>query len=131
MPASLPTPATADLLVIEDDAVMRAALAEWLAAAGYGVRTAVDGSAGLGAVRAVEPALVITDMHMPGTSGLEVIAELRLHHPAIPVIAISGLFHSGHGVSADAAIALGASRTLAKPFRRGELLQAVSELLRA
>jgi CheY-like chemotaxis protein len=130
MPNPIPMPSP-DILVVEDDAIMRAALADWLEAAGYGVRTAADGSAGLDAVRAAEPALVITDMHMPGTGGPAVIAALRLRHPSIPVIAISGLFNSGHGISADAAIALGASRALAKPFRRGELLRAVGELLRA
>jgi two-component system cell cycle sensor histidine kinase/response regulator CckA len=122
---------TTDILVIEDDAIMREALAEWLAAAGYAVRTAEDGSVGLAAVRSAAPALVVTDIHMPGTSGAIVIAELKQHHPEIPVIAISGLFNSGHGLDADAAIALGAARALAKPFKRGELLQSVSDLLRS
>jgi CheY-like chemotaxis protein len=121
---------TTDILVIEDDSIMRDALAEWLEAAGYAVRKAADGSAGLAAVRSAAPALVVTDIHMPGTSGAVVIAELKQHHPQIPVIAISGLFNSGHGMDADAAIALGAARALAKPFKRGELLMTVSDLLR-
>ena len=120
-----------DILVIEDDAIMREALAEWLEAAGYGVRKAADGSAGLAAIRAAAPALVVTDIHMPGTSGAVVIAELKQHHPGIPVIAISGLFNSGHGMDADAAIALGAARALAKPFKRGDLLEAVADLLKS
>ncbi|HEV7574878.1 MAG TPA: response regulator [Caldimonas sp.] len=120
---------TTDILVIEDDAIMRDALAEWLEAAGYGVRKAADGGAGLAAVRSVAPALVVTDIHMPGTNGAVVIAELKQRHPQIPVIAISGLFDSGHGMDAAAAIALGAARTLAKPFRRVELLQTVADLL--
>jgi DNA-binding NtrC family response regulator len=121
------TPAT--ILVIEDDPIMREALAEWLAAAGYGVRTAGDGRAGLQAVGVAEPALVVTDIHMPGTGGARVIVELKRRHPGIAVIAISGLFHSGHGLDADAAIALGAARALAKPFKRHELLETVAELL--
>jgi CheY-like chemotaxis protein len=120
---------TADILVIEDDAIMREALAEWLLAAGYGVREAADGSAGLAAVKLAPPALVITDIHMPGTNGAVVIAELKKEYPAVPVIAISGLFNSGHGMDADAAIALGAARALAKPFKRGDLLRAVADLL--
>ena len=47
----------------------------------------------------------------------------------MPVIAISGLFNFGYGVDADAAIAAGAAQTLAKPFKRGDLLRAVAELL--
>jgi CheY-like chemotaxis protein len=118
-----------DILVIEDDAIMREALAEWLETAGYAVRKAADGSAGLAAVNSAAPALVVTDIHMPGAGGAKVITELKQRHPGIPVIAISGLFNSGHGIDADAAIALGAARTLAKPFKRGELLRTVTDLL--
>ena len=120
---------TSDILIIEDDAIMREALAEWLEAAGYGVRKAADGSAGLAAVKTAAPSLVVTDIYMPGTNGATVIAELKRGHPEIPVIAISGLFNSGHGIDADDAIALGAARALAKPFKRGELLKAVADLL--
>ena len=118
-----------DILVIEDDPIMREALAEWLETAGYAVRTAADGSAGLAAVGSAAPALVVTDIHMPGLGGAAVIRELRQRHPGVPVIAISGLFDSGHGMDADAAIALGAARALAKPFKRRELLQTVTDLL--
>jgi CheY-like chemotaxis protein len=120
---------TSDILVIEDDAIMRDALTEWLESAGYGVRKSADGSAGLAAVKTAAPALVVTDIHMPGTNGATVIAELKRGHPEIPIIAISGLFNSGHGMDAAAAIALGAARTLAKPFKRGDLLRAVIDLL--
>jgi two-component system response regulator FlrC len=75
------------------------------------------------------PALVVTDIHLPGTSGGIVIAELKRHHPGIPVIAISGLFESRLGINADRAVALGAARALAKPFKHRELLAAVAELL--
>src|SRR6267143_418592 len=118
-----------DILIIEDDAIMREALAEWLEAAGYGARTAADGSAGLAAVKFAAPALVVTDIHMPGINGAMIIAELKQRYPEIPVIAISGLFNSGHGMDADAAIALGAARALAKPFKRRDLLRAVADLL--
>ena len=111
---------TADILVIEDDAIMREAVAEWLRAAGYGVRTAEDGDAGLASVRAAAPTLVVTDLHMPGTGGATVIGELKRQHPQIPIVAISGLFESGFGMSAEDVVALGAARALAKPFKRRE-----------
>jgi two-component system response regulator FlrC len=119
-----------DILVIEDDPIMREALADWLEAAGYAVRTAADGSAGLAAVKAAPPVLVITDIRMPGIKGGAVIAEVKRHYPQVAVIAISGLFNSGHGLDAEAAISLGAARALAKPFKRAELLRALTELLR-
>jgi CheY-like chemotaxis protein len=120
---------TTDILIIEDDAIMREALAEWLEAAGHGVRKAADGSAGLAAVESAAPTLVVTDIHMPGTSGAVVILELKQRYPEIPVIAISCLFDSEHGMDADAAIALGAGRALCKPFKRRDLLRAVADLL--
>jgi CheY-like chemotaxis protein len=120
---------TTDILIIEDDAIMREALADWLQAAGYGVRKAADGSAGLAAVKLAPPALVVTDIHMPGTSGAVVIAKLKQGYPEIPIVAISCLFNSGHGMDADAAIALGAALALAKPIKRRDLLRAVADLL--
>jgi CheY-like chemotaxis protein len=120
---------TQNILVIEDDPIMREALADWLLAAGYGVRTAADGTAGLAAVKSAPPALVITDIHLPRTNGATVISELKQHYPQVAIIAISGLFNSGRGVDAEAAIALGAARALAKPFKRVDLLRALAELL--
>jgi len=120
---------TADILVIEDDAIMREAVAEWLRGAGYSVRTAEDGKAGLASVNAALPALVVTDIHMPGTGGAVVIGELKRHHPEIPIVAISGLFESGFGMSAADVVALGAVRALAKPFKRRDLLGVIAELL--
>jgi CheY-like chemotaxis protein len=120
---------TPEILVIEDDPIMREALADWLQAAGYAVRTVADGTAGLAAVARAPPAAVVTDIHIPGTNGATVISELKRRHPQVVIIAISGLFNSGHGLDAQAAIALGAARALAKPFKRAELLRAVTELL--
>ena len=120
---------TAHILVVEDDAIMREAVSEWLQAAGYRVRTAENGDTGLESVTANLPALVVTDLHMPGTGGAVVIGELKRHHPEIPIVAISGLFESGFGMSADEVVALGAARALAKPFKRRDLLSIVAELL--
>jgi CheY-like chemotaxis protein len=120
---------TPHILVIEDDPIMREALTDWLQVAGYGVRAAADGGAGLAAVKLAVPAAVVTDIHMPGTNGAAIISELKQHYPQVPVIAISGLFNSGHGLHAEAALALGAARALAKPFKRAELLRALAEIL--
>jgi len=120
---------TPDILVIEDDPIMREALSDWLRAAGYGVRAAADGSAGLAAVKLALPALVVTDIHMPGIGGAAIISELKRDYAQVAVIAISGMFNSGHGLDAHAALALGAARALAKPFKRAEFLRAVAELL--
>jgi DNA-binding NtrC family response regulator len=57
------------------------------------------------------------------------MAELKQEDPEMPVIASYGLFNSGHGMDADAVIALAAAQTLAKPFKLGDLLRAVTDLL--
>ncbi len=124
------TTRTKDVLVIEDDALMRDAIAELLTEAGYSVRTAADGSAGLREVGAAEPALVVTDIFMPGTSGKVVITELSRTRPALPVIAISGRFNS-HGMDAESAVLLGAAGVLSKPFKTSDLLKMIADLLAA
>jgi CheY-like chemotaxis protein len=117
------------ILVIEDDAILRDLLGEWLLAAGYRVALAAEGAAGLAQARAQRPALVVTDMHMPGTGGATVISEVGRIYPGIPVIAISGHFGSNHGPSPEEAVALGAACALAKPFKRKDMVGAVMELV--
>jgi CheY-like chemotaxis protein len=121
--------ASGDVLVIDDDAILRDLVADWLLAAGYKVRKAADCRAALTAIQENPPALIVSDMFMPGACGAAAIAELRRCAPAAAFIAVSGYFKSGCGVSADEALAAGAARALAKPVRRAQLLIAVSELI--
>jgi CheY-like chemotaxis protein len=120
-----------DVLVIDDDAIMRDLLADWLEAAGYRVRKAGNCCAGIEELGRHAPALIVSDMFMPGPCGAEVIAELKRKHPGIALVAVSGHFNSGQGLSAQAALAAGADRALAKPVKRAELLRAVAELVGA
>lgn len=117
------------MFVIDDDEIMRDLVADWLEAAGYEVRKTLDCRLGLAEIDRAEPALVVTDISMPGPGAARLIRELRRKHPGIQIIAISGRFNSGHGLSAQGALALGASRALAKPLRRRELTEAVAELI--
>jgi CheY-like chemotaxis protein len=117
------------VLVIEDDPVLRDLLADWLLGAGYRVDLAAEGGAGIANARARRPALVVTDIHMPGVDGATVIAEVGRLYPEVPIIAISAHFHSGLGLTPEAATALGAARALAKPFKRKDVVGAVMELV--
>ena len=120
----------ADVLVIDDDAIMRDLVADWLEAAGYRVRKATSCRAWIGQILGEEaPGLIVTDMFMPGPCGSEAISKLKKRHPATGLIAVSGHFNSGQGMSADAALAAGADRALAKPIKRADLLRAVAELV--
>ncbi|MBC8023800.1 MAG: response regulator [Burkholderiales bacterium] len=116
------------ILVIEDDTVLRELLGDWLLAAGYRVALAPEGRAGIEEARASRPALVLTDIHMPGTGGAAVISEVTRLYPDVPVIAISAHFRSGHGLTPEHAMELGAARAIAKPFKRNDIVGAVMEL---
>src|SRR5258708_9000540 len=75
------------ILVIEDDPILRDLVAEWLLAAGYRVGTAPDGTAGIADARERRPALVATDMCMPGAGGAAPIYEVTRLFPGLPAIA--------------------------------------------
>jgi CheY-like chemotaxis protein len=129
--ATDPAKRPGDILVIDDDAILRELVTDWLEAAGYRVRRAANCCAGVGELSRQAPALIISDMFMPGACGVEAITELKREHPDIALIAVSGHFNSGQGLSAEAAIAAGADRALAKPVKRADLLRAVAELVGA
>ena len=120
-----------DILVVDDDAILRDLLTDWLEAAGYRVRRAADCCAAAAQFTGQAPALIVSDMFMPGPCGVEAIAELKRKHPGIALIAVSGHFNSGQGLSAADALAAGADRALAKPVKRADLLRAVAELVGA
>ena len=119
---------TADILVIDDDALMRDLVVDWLEAAGYRVHKATDCNSACSALERA-PALVVSDMWMPGPCGAEAIRWMRQKHPALQLIAVSGHFGSGQGTTPQDAVKAGAARALAKPVKRAELLGAVAELI--
>jgi CheY-like chemotaxis protein len=73
-------------------------------AAGYVVRTAVDGLDALAKLRAGLPDLIISDLNMPRMSGFEFLAVVRKRFPQIPIVVISGVAREDfpEGVAADA-----------------------------
>jgi DNA-binding response OmpR family regulator len=114
----------ATILVIEDDTEIRELFAEILTDAGHEVLTAADGAVGLALYERYRPTLVITDLLVPGISGLEIIERLR-PDPRVKIIAISG-----SGVAnLEAARRLGAARTFHKPFAIDDLTEVVRQVL--
>lgn len=104
MPVS--SPSTATILFVDDDAAMREVMAFILGEEGFAVRTAGDGLEALARLREFTPDLIISDLHMPRMSGIELLSVVRRRFPAIPVIAMSGAYDVGEsaaaGVMADA-----------------------------
>jgi DNA-binding response OmpR family regulator len=120
----------ANILVIDDEAPMRRFVALALARQGHAVAEAADGAAALKILAERPTDLVITDLLMPETDGIETIMELRRLYPMTKIIAISGGGEYRSGADfLRAAESLGADLTLTKPFQFQALLPAVQALL--
>lgn len=121
----------ARVLVVDDQPQFRSATARLLEREGYDTLEAADGAEALRLVAAQPPDLVITDLFMPGTDGLEFIRGLARSRPATKVIAVSGGGFMDAASILAVAKTLGALRTLSKPVDPAALLALVRELLAA
>ncbi len=106
------------VLVIDDDEGSRAALCEFLAAAGYRVRTALGGGEGLSALATSPPDAVLLDLVMPAPDGFEVLRQVRARDARLPIVVLSALSDAEDVVRA---MKLGATDYLPKPFDVSEL----------
>jgi len=122
---------SARVCLIDDDPLVRDALALGLGDWGYEVMVAADGESGLTLVAAEAPAIVVTDMNMPGIGGAQFIPALRARWPALPVIAISGGGDIAGRTMTDLARDLGADGVLIKPFRARDLAALIDKLIAA
>ncbi len=115
-----------NILIIDDERSIRAALKDLLEFEGFQVTEAEDGHAGLDAARKNHFDLVLCDIKMPGMDGLECLAQLQSMYPDLPVIMISG-----HGTMETAveATRLGAFDFLVKPPDLNRLLITVRNAL--
>ena len=104
------------ILVVDDNADMRASLGHLLALLGYEVETAADGNQALAAHRTRAVGVVITDIFMAGKEGLETIAAFKREWPFVRVIAMSGGGERAKNDYLRAATQIGADATLQKPF---------------
>jgi DNA-binding response OmpR family regulator len=116
------------ILVIDDDESSRTLAREALTRAGFEVLVAADGAAGMRLMAEVSVDVVVTDIYMPGQDGVMTIRRLRRSHPTLPIVAMSG--GSSAGDMLEAALALGASVALDKPFVPSEIVNAVRHVLR-
>jgi len=124
-PEVVPAPASFDVLLVEDDEAVRAAIAGLLAAEGHTVRAVASAEAALDAVVEAEPDLVLSDVDLgSGRNGLALMQGLAEAHPALPVILMSGLpfeILTGRlGLPEDAVV-------LRKPFTPQALREAIQK----
>lgn len=119
--------AKAHVLVVEDDAAIRAAVATCLELEGYRVSEAADWAAGRRAALHMDADLLLLDLVLPGGDGLAILAEVRRHRAALPVLILTA-----RGSEDDRVRGLrgGADDYVVKPFGTAELLARVEALLR-
>ena len=118
------------ILIIDDEPSLREVLAMVLGRAGYDVREAASGEAGLAMFDRWRPDLVVTDLTMPGIDGLEVLRQVKVRSTQasrdVPVILVTAYASTA---SAVAAMKEGAFDYVAKPFQNDELRLLVAKAL--
>ena len=116
------------ILVADDDAVIREGLRRILTAEGYEVETVSNGRSALERLEQKRFRLLVTDLKMPGMSGLEVLQAIRNCQPELPVVLITGYAAIDNAVEA---MKNGATDYLAKPFANDELVSKVKNAIQS
>src|SRR2546423_2564681 len=114
------------VLVVDDEPMLRSLLSRLLRMEGYEVLEAEDGQAAIDLLRKAQPDLILLDVMLPARDGLEVLGDLR-RTSNVPVILVSAL-----GEEADRVLGLkmGADDYVVKPFSAAELSARIESVLR-
>jgi len=114
-----------NLLLVEDEVVLRKGLVDLLHNAGYGVEVAGDGPEAVRKIGEGTYDLVLLDVMLPGFDGIEVCRRIRPTHPALPILMLTA-----RGAEDDKVRGLkaGADDYVTKPFGARELLARVEAL---
>jgi CheY-like chemotaxis protein len=117
----------ARILIVEDHPTMREAMRLVLEGEGFQIDEASDGQAALARVRADPPDLVFLDMNIPGSSGADVLAEIKADPgmSAVRVIIVTADGEEGR----ERAMQMGAAEYFTKPFSPIMLLRTVEQVL--
>jgi CheY-like chemotaxis protein len=111
------------LLVADDDLKARKFLNRYLTRVGHGVDSVASGEEALEMLEKGEYDLVITDLAMPGLSGVELAARAKKKHPDLPILLLTGFAEMAEGFNEQMS---GFAAVLSKPIRPGELDRAIS-----
>jgi len=114
------------VLVIDDQAGIRALLAEVFTALGIEVIEAKNGSEGLDTIDKRKPDIILLDMKMPGLSGIETLRLIRARNCVVPIILVTAYQENDIAVEAER---LGVTARLVKPFDLEELKRLVRRLV--
>jgi len=114
------------ILVVDDDAVPRELISSCLVSQEFQTLTAVSGEDAIAQLKDNHFDLVLTDMSMPGMSGMEVLKWVRKHQPTVPVVLITGKCELKTAVES---MRLGAFDYVTKPFQLETVLDRVDKAL--
>ena len=106
------------LLIVDDELSVRELLAEGLDAYGYDTRVAADADEALDALQRDEIELVLSDIDMPGQTGLELLEKIKKHHPDVEVVMVTGIVDTDTAIGS---IRQGATDYVSKPFNLEEV----------
>ncbi|MFD8542387.1 response regulator transcription factor [Streptomyces sp. NPDC059649] len=115
------------VLVVDDDAMILRSLGRGLRLNGFAVALAEDGPGALAELAETPPDVIVLDVSLPGTSGIEVCRTLRADGDEVPVLMLSALDEVADRV---AGLQAGADDYLVKPFALKELVLRLQALLR-
>lgn len=115
------------VLIIEDDNAIRRGIVDALTFSGYGVIEAANGHDGMRCATRGGYDLILLDLVLPGPGGLEILAEVRLSKPTVPVIILTARGEENDRVKG---LKVGADDYVVKPFSVRELLARVEAVLR-
>jgi putative two-component system response regulator len=133
-PAKLPIrtkvsaqPPNERILIVDDEEQIRTLLARLLGAQGYECLTAEDAASAWQVLKETRVALVLSDVNMPGESGIDFTREVLKQYPDTAVVMVTGMDDRRY---ADVAIELGAYGYILKPFKPNELIINVGNAVR-
>jgi len=117
---------SACVLVVDDEIRYRSLYRQVLESAGFNTQEAVSAEEALDIIQTESPSLVVTDVCMPGVSGIELLRTTRERHPALPFLLVTAYADVQEAVNT---MKLGAVDYLAKPVDLDELVTAVQDAL--
>jgi DNA-binding NtrC family response regulator len=114
------------ILVVDDEAIVRESIGDWLKSAGYQVQTAETGEEALELIKKQDFAFMILDIRLPGKSGIDVLKEVKGIKPEIKTVIITAFPSQG---LAEEVLGLGAVDYLIKPVLPENLERIILETL--
>ena len=114
------------ILIVEDEKILRISLADALKEEGYTVLAVADGEEAILAIKQGAFSLIITDIRLPGISGMEILRQSMQIAPSAPVIMITGY---GNIKDAVESMRIGAFDYITKPFNLDEMFVTINKAL--